>query len=262
MFFQHAAIHETSDYSMTQGALNHWKVYVAAELAALQECYLADRSGLNPRPDAPVDEFIKQVKNCESPLLFKALLSDLYFQIQKQQKRKEHSTTTLAQIRQSLIAIERVFREFRVDLCAVISDSDIEDHALTKGGSSIFEEKLRIIERITGHPLATGYRRFPFAQWSLENPINDLLFPAVHYVAISESTNLAELPISSGTLVICQRIEPIPVIAEWRSLIMKYPLECFFSCDASIFPTDLSWIALFCHGDYGVFARRELGVTV
>lgn len=247
---------------MTQEALNHWKVYVASELATLQECYLSDRSGTNPRPDAPVDEFIKHVKKCESPLLFKALLSDLYLQIQKQQKRKEHSTTTLAQVRQSLFAIDRVLKELRVDLGAVINDSDLEDYALTKGASSIFEEKLRIIERITGHPLATGDRRYPFAQWSLENPINDLLFPAVRYVTISESTNLAELPISAGTLVICQRIEPKPVIAEWRSLIMNYPLDCFFSSDASIFPKDLSWIALFCHGDYGVFARRELGVTV
>ncbi len=89
MFFQHTSVHETSEYSMTQEALNHWKVDVAAELATLQECYLSDRSGLNPRPDAPIDEFIKQVKNCESPLLFKALLSDLYFQIQKQQKRNK-----------------------------------------------------------------------------------------------------------------------------------------------------------------------------
>lgn len=262
MFFQHAAIHETSEYSMTQEALNHWKVYVAAELATLQECYLADRSGLNPRPDAPIDEFIKQVKNCDSSLLFKALLSDLYFQIQKQQKRNKQSTTTLAQLRQSLLAIDRVLKEFRVDLGAVINDSDLEDYALTKGASPIFQEKLRIIERITGHPLATCDRRYPFAQWSLEDPINDLLFPPVRHVAISESTNLAELPISAGTLVICQRIEPIPVIAEWRSLIMNYSLECFFSNDASIFPKDLSWIALFCHGDYGVFARRELGVTV
>ncbi len=247
---------------MTQEALNHWKVYIASELATLQECYLSDRLGRNPRPDAPVDEFIKYVKKCESPVLFKAFLSDLYLQIQKQQKRDGHSTTTLTQVGQSLLAIDRVLKEFRVDLGNVINDSDLNAPCADQTASSVLEEKLRTIERITGHPLAPRDRRYIFTQWSLENPINDLLFPAARHVTISESINLAELPISGGTLVICQRIEPKPVIAEWHDLIMNYPLDCFFSSDASIFPKDLSWIALFCHGDYGVFARRELGVTV
>jgi hypothetical protein len=247
---------------MTQEALNRWKLYVASELATLQECYLSDRLGLTPRPDAPIDEFIKHLQKCESPLLFKAFLSDLYLQIQRQQKRERHSTSTLAQVSQTLLAVDRVLKEFRVDLGSVINDSDLNDLCINQEASSVFEEKLRTIERVTGHPLATHERRYLFAQWSLENPINHLLFPVAHQVGICESTNLAELSISDGTLVICQRIEPKPVIAEWHTLIMNYPLDRFFSSDASIFPKDLSWVALFCHGDYGVFARRDLGVTV
>ena len=149
---------------MTQEALNHWKVHIASELATLLECYLSDRLGLNPRPDAPVDEFIKNVKKCESPVLFKALLSDLYLQIQKQQKRDGHSSATLAQIGQSLLAINRVLKELRVDLGSVINDSDLKSPCADQAASSVLEEKLRTIERITGHPLATRDRRYTFAQ--------------------------------------------------------------------------------------------------
>lgn len=160
------------------------------------------------------------------------------------------------------MAIECVLKEYQVDLGTVWKDSDLDGLSTDRVASSTLEEKLRTLERITGHPIATPDRRFLFAQWSLEDPINDLLFPIENRIPISESTNLSELSISGTTLVIGQRIEPQPLIAEWHRLVMKYPLEHLFSRDASIFPMDLSWIALFCHGDYGIFARRNLGVTV
>ena len=251
---------------MAQNEMTRWQFEIASELEQLQACYLADREGTTPRPSAPIDELIEQVKEEESPLLFKRKLSDFYYQIQGQQRRPNHSLATIAQLEKSLRTIDLVLERFSVDLGTAITADDLAGVRFQPGTigtvDGLLQEKIRVIEGVTGHLLSKTDRRNRFATWSDKTPINDVLFPIHDRIEISTESNLADLPISGETQILCHRLESKLVSAKWSTLIQSYPLDCFFTTDAAVFPLDLSWIVTFCHSDYGLFARREVSKTV
>ena len=225
-----------------------------------------DLKGLSGRPVAPFDEWIQQAEAEKSPLLFKAFCDDLLPKLRQQANRAGLSDNTKAELEVAAGAIGEILSGLTVDLSTAIEPADIlsyrENEKSDSGRSGDLERKLVAIERITGHLIAPPTRRFGFANWTENSPLNPRLFPENSRKKFCNSAELAALPIRASESVIWLRGVEGTVVLQWGQFLERPSIEELFANDCAVFSQTVNWLVCFCHGDYGLYAERDNRVNV
>ncbi|MBM3967084.1 MAG: hypothetical protein FJ308_18780 [Planctomycetes bacterium] len=252
---------------MSEIDMQQWKEKLLAPIYAIEDSFIIDFSDKSDRPTAPLDSIIERIQATNCPFLFKCRLDDAVRILHKQLTRKWLSENSKYRIEVAIKVIHDGLKRYRIDLASAITPKDTNSQCYNDNSAielpNVLREKLTAILRITGPPLGSLNDCFSFATWSEHEAINDRLFPESQRRYFNEEFDFAELMIPEMQSVIAIWVESYPLCQTWGELLAKsLPNHRWFSQDAVIIPIDLSWFIGLTHGDYGVFAQRDMAVLV
>lgn len=239
----------------------------ACPIYVIENSFIIDFGSKSDRPTAPLDSMIERLRSTNCPFLFKCRLDDNVKMLRKELTRKSLSEKSKCHIEVAIKAIQDSLQRYRIDLASAISPQDLVSLCATDKSmielSNVLRERITAILRIIGHPLGGLNDCFSFATWSECETLNDKLFPKSQRKHFNEDFNFSELPIPIHQSVIAIWAESHPLYQTWGELLAKsVPNHRWFSQDAVIIAIDLSWFVGLIHGDYGVFAQRDMAILV
>jgi hypothetical protein len=233
------------------------------------------RSGDGTTTVSPIDDWIPLIRNTDCGLLLKTRADELTLRLRRQALRPGLSPRTRGTIEANTALIERVLRDFKTDLSAVITVPDLAPrggtarrcHPLT--GEVI--EKLHALENVIGHPLGR-YAHTSFADWFGPSGLNERLFPPSLMRPIETVADILAIPVDRRTRVIALRTDfrsSAPLFGEWGALLdgedtppfREAPVR-WFALDVVIIPPNVPWILALHHGEGGYYAERDCSVLV